>query len=339
MAIKKVQKNRMNESGEYDQIYYQTSADQVLMNDGTTAEEKIASKADLVNGKVPVDQVPDEVGDMNASVYDPQGKKTDVFKYVDDAMEAGKEVFIATYEETTNDEIYQAHQDGKVIFVDVGETCAYLPLVYVTDVEAYFGSCWDGNRLKCVGCDSGFWWTDDFVAETTDHRVSSLSARNTHFQYPSAKAVYDALTAKQDTLTGNEGQVVGFGADGKPVAQDAPTVPDKLSDLTDDTTHRVVTDEEKTAWSAKADKPKVISVTLTVAGWADGVQTVTVAGVLTDETKQNVRISIADRASSKAWADANVWCDTPGADSLIFSCETVPAADINLNVELQEVAA
>lgn len=36
------------------------------------------------------------------------------------------------------------------------------------------------------------------------------------------KYVDDALKGKQDTLTGTQGQVVGFDADGNPIAQDAP---------------------------------------------------------------------------------------------------------------------
>jgi hypothetical protein len=34
---------------------------------------------------------------------------------------------------------------------------------------------------------------------------------------------------------------------------DVPTIPDSLSDLSDDSTHRLVTDAEKTAWNGKSD--------------------------------------------------------------------------------------
>lgn len=86
-------------------------------------------------------------------------------------------------------------------------------------------------------------------------------------------------------------------------------------------------------------KPIAITATLTVAGWDSTAktQTVAVTGVLADGSNQLVDISLADRASAQAWAGANIWCDTPGADSLTFSCETVPTADINLNIELVEV--
>ena len=44
MAVKKIQKNRMNDSGTFDVIHYETDASQVLMEDGTTAEAAISGK-------------------------------------------------------------------------------------------------------------------------------------------------------------------------------------------------------------------------------------------------------------------------------------------------------
>ena len=44
MAIKKIQKNRMNDAGTFDVIHYETDASQVLMADGTTAEAAIGGK-------------------------------------------------------------------------------------------------------------------------------------------------------------------------------------------------------------------------------------------------------------------------------------------------------
>lgn len=208
MAIKREQKNRVNASGTFDVIHYETDASQVLMADGTTAEKKIATKADLVNGVVPSDQLPAET--------DPT---------------------VPDWAKQPNKPNYTANEVGA-------------------------------------------------LPNTTP-------------------------------------------------------IPSSLSDLTDDATHRLVTDDEKTAWSAKATKPKAILVTLPASGWDDTAmtQTVTVSGVLADATKQNVNISLADRASSNAWVDADIWCDAQGADSLTFSCETVPTADINLNIEIVEVTA
>ncbi len=54
MAVKKIQKNRLNASGQLDVIHYETSADVVLMEDGTTAEAAIQSK----QSKLTLDQAP-----------------------------------------------------------------------------------------------------------------------------------------------------------------------------------------------------------------------------------------------------------------------------------------
>lgn len=158
--------------------------------------------------------------------------------------------------------------------------------------------------------------------------------------------VDDALKGKQDALTGAEGQVVGFGADGKPTAQDAQFLPLAGGTMTgplvlagEPTEDAQATPKSYVDAAIQTAKPIAITATLTVAGWDSTAktQTVAVTGVLADGSNQLVDISLADRASAQAWAGANIWCDTPGADSLTFSCETVPTADINLNIELVEV--
>ena len=67
-------------------------------------------------------------------------------------------------------------------------------------------------------------------------------------------------------------------------------------------------------------------------------QTVSVPGVLADQTKQSVKLALADRTSTAAWAAGDVWCEAPTTDnSLTFSCTSVPPSDITLSIELQEV--
>ena len=43
---------------------------------------------------------------------------------------------------------------------------------------------------------------------------------------------------------------------------DKPTIPTALSDLSEDATHRVVTDTEKTTWNGKADATHIHTGTL-----------------------------------------------------------------------------
>ena len=75
-----------------------------------------------------------------------------------------------------------------------------------------------------------------------------------------------------------------------------------------------------------------------VSGWSSNAQTVSVPGVLADQTKQSVKLALADRTSTAAWAAGDVWCEAPTTDNfLTFSCTSVPTSDITLSIELQEV--
>lgn len=57
-----------------------------------------------------------------------------------------------------------------------------------------------------------------------------------------------------------------------------PTIPDELSDLSDDSTHRLVTDNDKTAWSAKVDDNPTFSEASTRANIDSGDSFATILG-------------------------------------------------------------
>lgn len=84
-----------------------------------------------------------------------------------------------------------------------------------------------------------------------------------------------------------------------------------------------------------AAKPVLRTATLTTSGWSSNSQTVTVNGIIADSASQSVDVVPADRNSAKAWGDAGVWCDSQGANTLTFSCESVPTANITLNIRFQ----
>lgn len=82
--------------------------------------------------------------------------------------------------------------------------------------------------------------------------------------------------------------------------------------------------------------PKSVYVTLSASGWSGNSQTVTVQGVKT--SGQSVRISPATKTDADNWVAAGVWCSEPTtANQLVFTCDTAPTENININVELQEV--
>lgn len=119
----------------------------------------------------------------------------------------------------------------------------------------------------------------------------------------------EKFAGKQDKLTGTAGQVVGFDSSGLPVAQDAP-------------------------------KAKSASATLSASGWDSTAKTqsVTVTGVLADETKQLITPAPA-MASQTAYYDAGIKCTMQAANSLTFTADTVPTADLTVYVVMQEVSA
>lgn len=101
------------------------------------------------------------------------------------------------------------------------------------------------------------------------------------------------------------------------------------------------TDQEvQTAVSAKADKPKRVSVTLTASGWNSSAktQTVTVSGVLADESAQVIQ-PIPAIASQSAYNAAGILATGQAANSITFTASTVPTADLSVYVVITEVTA
>ena len=85
-------------------------------------------------------------------------------------------------------------------------------------------------------------------------------------------------------------------------------------------------------------KPDRKTATLSASGWSGNSQTVTVNGVITNTSAQDIDISCADKASADAWAAGGVWCNDPTqANRLTFTCTTPPTANINVRIRLWEV--
>lgn len=89
-----------------------------------------------------------------------------------------------------------------------------------------------------------------------------------------------------------------------------------------------------------AEKPKLLSVSLKASGWNSSAktQTVTVSGVLADETKQLITPTPA-HASQTAYYNAGIRCTGQSANSLTFTAKTIPTADLTVYVTIQEVGA
>lgn len=88
------------------------------------------------------------------------------------------------------------------------------------------------------------------------------------------------------------------------------------------------------------DVPSLIlrTATLTTSGWSSNSQTIAVTGVVADTSAQVIDVAPASKTDAENWASAGIWCTAQGANSLTFTCNTVPTAAITVNVKIQEVA-
>ena len=146
------------------------------------------------------------------------------------------------------------------------------------------------------------------------------------------KNVDDTLKAISDT-----GVQVGTGSDALPAAARA-LANEKQNKLTGTAGQLVGFDVSGNATPVAAPMPKAHKVTLPASGWSRNTQTVTVSGVLADETKQLIQPMPAV-ASQQAYMTAGIYCSGQAANSLTFTCSEVPTDDISLYVVITEVRA
>ena len=88
--------------------------------------------------------------------------------------------------------------------------------------------------------------------------------------------------------------------------------------------------------SITAARPTVTLVTLKSTGWTNKTQTVTVAGISSDEAAQRI-IPIAHADSRSVYNEARCKGIGQGEGSLTFECETVPSVDLKVWVEVKGV--
>lgn len=83
--------------------------------------------------------------------------------------------------------------------------------------------------------------------------------------------------------------------------------------------------------------PIYFTVTLTTSGWFSNTQTVTVSGVSATETAQLITPTPAI-ASQSAYYEAGIMCTGQAANSLTFTCQTVPTSNLTVYVVIQPLS-
>lgn len=160
------------------------------------------------------------------------------------------------------------------------------------------------------------------------------------------------LSTKLTTPTGTAGQLLGFTADNTVGAVDAPEsgltqeqADERYLQLTGGTLTGALTlngeptEDLQAAPKQYVDalKPLARTITLTAAGWSSNTQTVTVSGVSATETAQLITPTPAI-ASQSAYYEAGIMCTGQAANSLTFTCQTVPTSNLTVYVVIQPLS-
>lgn len=160
------------------------------------------------------------------------------------------------------------------------------------------------------------------------------------------------LSTKLTTPTGTQGQLLGFIADNTVGAVDAPETgltqeqaDDRYLQLSGGTLTGALTlngeptEDLQAAPKQYVDalKPLARTITLTTSGWSSNTQTVTVSGVVASETAQLITPTPAI-ASQSAYYEAGIMCTGQAANSLTFTCQTVPTSNLTVYVVIQPLS-
>lgn len=96
------------------------------------------------------------------------------------------------------------------------------------------------------------------------------------------------------------------------------------------------TDPDDAANKAYVDSkaPTSVTITLSASSWSSNTQTVTVSGVVASETAQLITPTPAI-ASQSAYYEAGIMCTGQAANSLTFTCQTVPTSNLTVYVVIQ----
>lgn len=179
----------------------------------------------------------------------------------------------------------------------------------VAELEAYSG--------EKTNNDYAFVITTDSVGNTVYNRykyngsawVFEYALNNSSFTAVQWAAIQSGITAEYVALIGTAVQ------------------PDDLMDYA-----------LKTDLQELQKKATRATVTLAAASWNNKTQTVTVQGISADETAQLIQ-PVPASASMAAYYDAGVLATGQAVNSLTFSCEEVPTADLTVYVVITEVSA
>ncbi len=132
-----------------------------------------------------------------------------------------------------------------------------------------------------------------------------------------------------NALEGRYSQQINFG----------PTAIEVISDVGGFRVSKTPSNNDDVANKSYVDSksPTSVAITLTTSGWSSNTQTVTVSGVSATETAQLITPTPAI-ASQSAYYEAGIMCTGQAANSLTFTCQTVPTSNLTVYVVIQPLS-
>lgn len=323
----------------------------ITLTDGTTFDFAVYNGA---NGT--------GAGDMLASIYDPQGKHQDVFKYVDDAIGAiptpdvSAQIKAHNESETAhpyirgliptktsqldNDSGYLTqHQDISGKLDKTGDGSNVTAAFTTASTRANIAT---GEKLSVLFGKIAKWLADLGSLAFKSTVAKSDLARDVQTSLGKADSALQSYTESDPTVpewakAATKPSYTASEVGALPNTTVIPTVPSTTSLLKGNGSGGIVAATPETDYASPVSMRKV---TLTTAGWNANTkqQTVTVSGVLTDRTKQKVICSPVDESYDSAWNAYYVQCVGHGAGSLTFQCDEIPTAAVEVFVSIHSVS-
>lgn len=316
----------------------------ITLTDGTTFDFAVYNGA---NGA--------DTGDMLASVYDPQGKRTDIYKYVDDLDSGvvhktgdedinGVKTFVAPSNISGSDQItskFKTSNGGSVSIGKEGSNGGTMLRFDQADGTARL-------RFRASAAAGAMIWEQpeqgaklyiDLGKKDVDyHRITFPTSGYGTLAFQSS---VDDKVPKSRKINGH-----ALSANIDLTASDVGALPDTTAIPSVPITTAILKGDGSGGLAAAvaeldyASPVKLYKVTLTVAGWNSNTkqQTVACAGVLADNTKQKVFCSAVDESYDSAWNTCYVQCAGHAADSLTFQCDEIPTVAVEVFVSVQPVS-
>lgn len=203
--------------------------------------------------------------------------------------------------------------DGTVTFNDYITIEGYISMYRNANISFIFADVEDSGKIVF---DSVYGNVPDIninpVNDSSGYALS-INSRITNVETPNEDSdavtlgyLNTQLSTKLTTPTGTAGQLLGFTAD-------------------------------NTVGAVDSKAPTSIAITLTTSSWSNNTQTVTVSGVSATETAQLITPTPAI-ASQSAYYEAGIMCTGQAANSLTFTCQTVPTSNLTVYVVIQPLS-